>query len=41
MGEEKTSLHFIEQRIDSDIADGFSNDQIRFRFPPEPMVFFM
>lgn len=39
MGEEKTSLHFIEQRIDSDIADGFSNDQIRFRFPPEPNGF--
>ena len=39
MGEEKTSLHFIEQLIDSDIADGFSNDQIRFRFPPEPNGF--
>ena len=39
MGEEKTSLHFIEQLIESDIADGFSNDQIRFRFPPEPNGF--
>ena len=39
MGEEKTSLHFIEQRIESDIANGFSNDQIRFRFPPEPNGF--
>lgn len=39
MGEEKTSLHFIEQRIESDIADGFSKDQIRFRFPPEPNGF--
>ena len=39
MGEEKTSLHFIEQLIESDIADGFSKDQIRFRFPPEPNGF--
>lgn len=39
MGEEKTSLHFIEQRIESDIANGFSNDLIRFRFPPEPNGF--
>ena len=39
MGEEKTSLHFIEQLIDSDIADGFSKNQIRFRFPPEPNGF--
>ena len=39
MGEEKTSLHFIEQLIESDIADGFSKKQIRFRFPPEPNGF--
>ena len=39
MGEEKTSLHFIEQLIESDIADGFSKNQIRFRFPPEPNGF--
>ena len=39
MAEEKTSLHFIEQLIESDIADGFSKDQIRFRFPPEPNGF--
>ena len=39
MGEEKTSLHFIEQLIESDIADGFSKKQIRLRFPPEPNGF--
>jgi len=36
MEEEKKSLNFIEQIIEDDLANGMSNDQIRFRFPPEP-----
>ena len=36
MEEEKKSLNFIEQIIEDDLANGKSNDQIRFRFPPEP-----
>ena len=29
-------LHFIEHIIEEDLAQGLSNDQLRFRFPPEP-----
>lgn len=36
MEEEKKSLNFIEQIIEEDLANGFSKDQLRFRFPPEP-----
>lgn len=36
MEEEKKSLNFIEQIIEDDLANGLRNDQIRFRFPPEP-----
>lgn len=36
MEEEKKSLNFIEQIIEDDIANGLKQDQIRFRFPPEP-----
>ena len=36
MEEEKKSLNFIEQIIEDDLANGFSKDQLRFRFPPEP-----
>ncbi|RKT01500.1 glutamine--tRNA ligase/YqeY domain fusion protein [Chryseobacterium defluvii] len=36
MEEEKKSLNFIEQIIEDDLANGLKNDQIRFRFPPEP-----
>nr|WP_314497431.1 glutamine--tRNA ligase/YqeY domain fusion protein [uncultured Chryseobacterium sp.] len=36
MEEEKKSLNFIEQIIEDDLANGMRNDQIRFRFPPEP-----
>lgn len=36
MTEESASLNFIEQIIADDLAAGFSPDQLRFRFPPEP-----
>ncbi len=36
MSEEKKSLNFIEQIIEEDLANGLSNDKLRFRFPPEP-----
>ncbi|WP_265129880.1 glutamine--tRNA ligase/YqeY domain fusion protein [Chryseobacterium oranimense] len=36
MEEEKKSLNFIEQIIEDDMANGLKQDQIRFRFPPEP-----
>ncbi|MDF2831313.1 glutamine--tRNA ligase/YqeY domain fusion protein [Chryseobacterium indoltheticum] len=36
MEEEKKSLNFIEQIIEDDLASGLKQDQIRFRFPPEP-----
>ena len=36
MEEEKKSLNFIEQIIEDDLANGFSKEQLRFRFPPEP-----
>lgn len=36
MEEEKKSLNFIEQIIEDDLANGLKQEQIRFRFPPEP-----
>ena len=36
MDEEKKPLNFIEHIIEEDLANGFSKDQLRFRFPPEP-----
>ncbi len=36
MEEEKKSLNFIEQIIEDDLSNGLRNDQLRFRFPPEP-----
>ena len=29
-------LHFIEHIIEEDLTTGFSNENLRFRFPPEP-----
>ena len=29
-------LHFIEHIIEEDLASGFSKENLRFRFPPEP-----
>lgn len=39
MSEEKAPLHFIEHIIEEDLASGFNQHQIRFRFPPEPNGF--
>lgn len=36
MSEEKKSLNFLEQIIEDDLANGMKNDELRFRFPPEP-----
>lgn len=36
MTEEKASLNFIAQIIEEDLQNGLANDQLRFRFPPEP-----
>jgi len=36
MSTEEKSLHFIEQIIEENLAGGFPQDKLRFRFPPEP-----
>jgi glutaminyl-tRNA synthetase len=36
MSEEKESLNFIEQIIEEDLDNGYTKDELRFRFPPEP-----
>ena len=36
MNEEEKPLNFIEHIIEDDLANGFTKDQLRFRFPPEP-----
>ena len=36
MEEDKKSLNFIEQIIEEDLANGFPQNKLRFRFPPEP-----
>ena len=36
MEEEKKRLNFIEQIIEDDLANGMKQEQLRFRFPPEP-----
>jgi len=36
MAEETKSLNFIEHIIEEDLANGFPQNQLRFRFPPEP-----
>ncbi|MDA9239579.1 glutamine--tRNA ligase/YqeY domain fusion protein [Flavobacteriaceae bacterium] len=36
MIEEEKPLNFIEHIIEDDLANGFTKDQLRFRFPPEP-----
>lgn len=36
MEEEKKSLNFIEQIIETDLENGLQKSQLRFRFPPEP-----
>lgn len=36
MEEEKKPLNFIEQIIEDDLNNGYSKENLRFRFPPEP-----
>ncbi len=36
MTEGNKSLNFVEEIIEEDLKNGFSKDQLRFRFPPEP-----
>jgi len=36
MSDKGKSLNFIEHIIEEDLRDGFPNEQLRFRFPPEP-----
>ncbi len=36
MATEEKSLNFIEQIIEESLINGFPQDQLRFRFPPEP-----
>ena len=36
MNEAEKPLNFIEHIIEDDLANGFTKDQLRFRFPPEP-----
>ena len=36
MAEDKKSLNFIEQIVEEDLKNGLNQDQLRFRFPPEP-----
>jgi glutaminyl-tRNA synthetase len=36
MSAEKKFLNFIEQIIEEDLENGYTKDQLKFRFPPEP-----
>jgi glutaminyl-tRNA synthetase len=36
MSTEEKSLHFIEQIIEENLINGFPQNKLRFRFPPEP-----
>lgn len=36
MEEEKKSLNFIEQIVENDLENGYKQNELRFRFPPEP-----
>lgn len=36
MSTQEKSLNFIEQIIEEDLKNGFPNDKLHFRFPPEP-----
>ncbi|MBJ6368452.1 glutamine--tRNA ligase/YqeY domain fusion protein [Snuella sedimenti] len=36
MVNDNKSLNFLEQIIEEDLANGLSNNKLRFRFPPEP-----
>ena len=36
MAEDYVALNFLEQIVEEDITNGFSKEDLRFRFPPEP-----
>ena len=36
MSETSKSLNFIEQIVEEDLVNGYTKDELRFRFPPEP-----
>lgn len=36
MNETSKSLNFIEQIVEEDLSNGYSKEDLRFRFPPEP-----
>jgi len=36
MSEDKKALNFIEEIVETDLNNGLSQDELRFRFPPEP-----
>ena len=36
MAEDYVALNFLEQLVEEDIKNGFSKEDLRFRFPPEP-----
>ncbi|MAM30789.1 MAG: glutamine--tRNA ligase [Flavobacteriaceae bacterium] len=36
MAEDTTSLNFIEHIIEDDLKEGYTREDLRFRFPPEP-----
>jgi len=36
MSENEEPLNFIEHIVEDDLKDGYSKDELRFRFPPEP-----
>ncbi|MEP2277828.1 glutamine--tRNA ligase/YqeY domain fusion protein [Maribacter sp.] len=36
MSETTKSLNFIEQIVEEDLVNGYTKDELRFRFPPEP-----
>ncbi|MFT5890098.1 MAG: glutaminyl-tRNA synthetase, partial [Dokdonia sp.] len=36
MKEAQKPLNFLEQIVEDDLANGYTKDQLRFRFPPEP-----
>ena len=36
MSDTHKSLNFLEQIVEDDLANGYTREQLRFRFPPEP-----
>ena len=36
MSDTHKSLNFLEQIVEDDLTNGYTREQLRFRFPPEP-----